>query len=388
MRQNLENKIRKPKYNPYAEEYDAETGEKKLLSKYDDEIKKTFIIGETEDVKDSSMQDGHEHLVKVSLDYDKPVVIASDYADPSTFKIKKPKKKKAKNLAKVSEILQDDGLLEIDTGNSMLTEPIQLPTTKRTYNEDSALGDDDELQELLAQRRRQALKKRKFSRPEDIATQVRKFEDEQMIPLSHEGGIVIDDMSEFVRGIEMAQVLATEEARQEEEAPDDMNIELTENIKDADMTDAVVETTEEPTEGSKGPSTGLDEEVIIGDSVAATLAALIRQDAFKISESNFSMEDLHKREETLQQQRERKVQQEREARLQRERERQSERFKRMTQRERELYREEENKKRERQEAYQRMQEFNDFKFNVDIEYKDEFGQEMTPKDVTDTNSLI
>lgn len=38
LKENLDNKIRKPKYDPYAEEYDQETGEKKLLSKYDDDI--------------------------------------------------------------------------------------------------------------------------------------------------------------------------------------------------------------------------------------------------------------------------------------------------------------------------------------------------------------
>ena len=38
LKKNLENKIRKPKYDPYAEEYDAETGEKTLLSKYDEDI--------------------------------------------------------------------------------------------------------------------------------------------------------------------------------------------------------------------------------------------------------------------------------------------------------------------------------------------------------------
>jgi hypothetical protein len=34
----LENKIKKPKYDPYAEEYNQETGEKKILAKYDEEI--------------------------------------------------------------------------------------------------------------------------------------------------------------------------------------------------------------------------------------------------------------------------------------------------------------------------------------------------------------
>jgi len=98
------------------------------------------------------------------------------------------------------------------------------------------------------------------------------------------------------------------------------------------------------------------------------------------SSSNFSMEDLQLREQILTQQRKRKIQQDLEARRQREQERQSEQFNRMSQREREQHRERENQSRERQEAQQRMREFNDFKFNVELEYKDEFGQEMSKKD--------
>jgi U4/U6.U5 tri-snRNP-associated protein 1 len=52
----------------------------------------------------------------------------------------------------------------------------------------------------------------------------------------------------------------------------------------------------------------------------------------------------------------------------------------MSQREREQHRESQNAARERNEAQRRMQEFNEFKFNVDLEYKDEFGLEMTKKD--------
>jgi U4/U6.U5 tri-snRNP-associated protein 1 len=45
LKENLENKIKKPKYDPYAEDYDAVTGEKKILSKYDEETKRKVFIG-------------------------------------------------------------------------------------------------------------------------------------------------------------------------------------------------------------------------------------------------------------------------------------------------------------------------------------------------------
>jgi len=48
LKENLKNKVRRPRYDPYAEEYDPETGEKKLLSKYDEDIegknRKVYII--------------------------------------------------------------------------------------------------------------------------------------------------------------------------------------------------------------------------------------------------------------------------------------------------------------------------------------------------------
>ena len=97
--------------------------------------------------------------------------------------------------------------------------------------------------------------------------------------------------------------------------------------------------------------------------------------------SNFSPDDLQKRQEILARQQTRRAHQEAEARRQREQERQNERFNRMSQREKEQHREQENKIREHQEAQRRMREFNDFKFNVDLEYKDEFGHEMSKKDV-------
>jgi U4/U6.U5 tri-snRNP-associated protein 1 len=95
----------------------------------------------------------------------------------------------------------------------------------------------------------------------------------------------------------------------------------------------------------------------------------------------FTSDDLQKREEILNQQRKRQVDQEAAARKQRELERQDERFNRMSQREREQYREQKNQAFARQEAEHRMREFNEFSFDVNLEYKDEFGQEMSKKDV-------
>ena len=440
LKENLDNKIRKPKYDPYAEEYDQNTGEKRLLSKYDDEIEgkkrkvrnscraaiadnvKTFTLGTDQEAKALPGRDSLENfntLTAISLEYDStvprigdsnclgPLEIASDYVDPSTIKIKKPKKKKPKNTTRVRALLGDEGFVEHDDSGDVGASvdgiaSVPLTSTKRAYNEDSGLGDDEELQEMLAQRRRQALKKKKSSRPEDIVRNIRQSRDDENVDASENGRLVIDDTGEFVRGLEMSQLERTvlhDDLLRNEPAPEEMDIDATDGNKDIEMPDEVSQVEEDVGESNRVvPYSGLEDEPIIGGgSMAATLAALRRAGIFfnlvcqadRLSgefgeatvSSNFTMEDLEKREEIIARQRMRRIQQEADGRRQREQERQNERFTRLSQREKEQHREQQNQARERHEAQQRMREFNDFKFNVDLEYKDEFGQEMTKKDV-------
>ncbi len=322
--------------------------------------------------------------------------------DPATIKIKKPKKKKHKNTTRVTALLDDEGLGETDASGSGPpadhVAPALITSTKRAYNEDSGLGDDEELQEMLAQRRRQALKKKKTSRPEDIIRNVRQSRDDEDLGASENGGLIIDDTSEFVRGLEISQLERTAPSGlpNNDHPLEEMDIDATGDIKDIEMPDQLPEEIVVESNGNV-LSSGLDDEPIVASSLAATLAALrktgmptdfLHQTNHFLGEiggatvsSNFSMEDLEKREEIIARQRMRGTQQEAEARQQREQERQNERFNRLSQREKEQHREQQNQARERHEAQQRMREFNDFKFNVDLEYKDEFGQEMTKKDV-------
>src|SRR5438552_18496322 len=136
-------------------------------------------------------------LTAISLDYEsttscsensnylEPLQIVSDYADPSTIKIKKPKKKKQKNTPRVTALLDD----EANDSSGIVpmvddTTPAALTSTKRAYNEDSGLGDDEELQEILSQRRRQALKKRNFPRQEDLGRNIRQAREDEGVGLN------------------------------------------------------------------------------------------------------------------------------------------------------------------------------------------------------------
>ena len=237
-------------------------------------------------------------MTAITLDYDSwcpcvfhadtagPLEIASDYADPSTIKIKKPKKKKTKSSTRVSAILDDEGLLQDDapgssidsTENSMT---IPLSSTKRTYNENSGLGDDEELQEILAQRRRQALKKRKISRPEDIARSVRESANEEGVRTAEDGALIIDDTSEFVRGLEMSQLdRATSRAEMQTDEPSPEKMEIDEKMVDNADVDMADELTEEIALQSAIDTAPLEDEPIIAGSLAATLAALRRTGTF------------------------------------------------------------------------------------------------------------
>lgn len=333
-----------------------------------------------------------------------PKEIASDYVDPSNIKIKKPKKKKPKNTTRLTTLIDDEGLRgigvsvdNVDGGDAL---PIAMSSNKRARNDDSGLGDDEELQEILAKRRHQALKKRKLGRPEDFVWNIRQYADEDDILSIGNGGLVIDDTSEFVRGLEMSQLeegAAPSESFHGEEKGEEINANAA-GTNDIEMPDENFEPSDSVIQsGENMPSTVLDDEPLITGSIAATLAALRRTGICPLclrsnhafpgeigqenSTSNFTMEELAKREEILARQRLRNIQREADARRQRELERQSERFNRMSQRDREQYREQENQAREQNESQQRMREFEDFKFNVGLEYKDEFGQEMSKKDV-------
>ena len=388
LKEHLDNKIRKPKYDPYAEEYDEDTGEKKILSKYDEDIdggpkRKAFVLGKSQGAsstqKEKHRLDPSSNLKAISLEYDRPMEIASDYMDPSTIKIKKPKKKKVKST-KISALVDEEGLLPTTDPDAMVEDavPIAVASVKRTYNEDSGFGDDEELQEMLAQRRRQQQKKRKYTRPEDIVRNIKQQMDEDDAP-TPDGGLVIDDTSEFVRGIEMTQQdePETKSRRKSETAMDiDPDATVVHENGDTEMPD------EQLPDKVDEPVAVLEDEPIVGGSVAATLAALKRKGDLTDHNpsSNFSMTDLQKREEILSRQRQRQIELELEARKQREAERLNERWNRMSQREREQYREQQNQRREKEEARRRMEEFNEIKFNVELEYRDEFGHEMTPKD--------
>jgi U4/U6.U5 tri-snRNP-associated protein 1 len=396
LQENLNNKARKPRYDPYADEYD-ESREKKILRQYDEEEQKTFTLSKDLKHKSASSQSASKNFASISFDYERkackhislanvaagPREIASDYDDPSAIKIKKHKKKKERKTVRATALLGDDEPLVPQVEDAVVEEQ-QLPTltaSKRKAVEDTGFRDDEELQELLARRRHEALKKRKILRPQDIVRDIRQSMEEDSGEAAQVGGLVIDDTSEFVRGIEMPQA----QPRTGSPTELDQRMEVDEEPEDEQPAiEMEVDDVPPPQDPSQASETGIlgEDDEIIPDSLAATLAALKRSGELESdTTSAFTTTDLTRREEILSRQARRAVSTAEEARRRREAETNDSRYARLSQREREAHREQENLRRERREAEARNLEFADgFKFNVELSYLDEFGHEMTKKD--------
>jgi len=197
-------------------------GEKLILAKYDEEVKKTFTIGKGEAHASAKVEKPlgrSAHLKEDTFDFSRPVEIVSDYADTSSMKVKKPKKsaKKAINW--------DALFADIERPTEEVT-PISVASKKRTHSEDSGLGDDEELQELQGRSRRRALKKKQVPRVEDIARKIPETPVEEA-PFSGEGGLVFDGTTLFVSEIRLPKVetrLSQEESLLLKSERDEMDI--------------------------------------------------------------------------------------------------------------------------------------------------------------------
>lgn len=430
MKERLELKKKKPVYNPHEEH----GGERGILEQYDEEIdgkkKKRFVLDGS---GNSAEADAHRKEVAEKLKA-KPITldlpseylpspysavfgstancdvlvepeVASDYVDPSTLKIRKPKKKKkAKSTRKKSE--DDDDILappadedapEADE-NSMEVDSKPAPKPKRTY-EDVSFIDDEDLQSSLTIQRKLALKKRKILKPDDLARQLReesevagngadtpmKEEDEE------EPGLIIDETSEFVATLraptiperKKSQSTLTVTAMAEDSSePEDRDVDV--NMEDEEEEEEEEEILHKSI--TPGPpeisSTGLDEEMTISRGVGATLAMLNQRGLLKRDEeADRKIQLLRDREKFRVEKRIRELETEEKAKQQRLRDRQSGKFDRMSAREREEHARWENKQRDLQEAREMQQRFKEYKPDVNLSYKDEFGRDMTQKEV-------
>lgn len=405
----LQLKKKKPVYDP--NDFD-DTGERSILAQYDDDYgkkKKAFTlngqgsIAELADILDteanqkakveslsldilSKIQSSLPRLLVVSsLTGSKTAASASDYLDVLEIKVKKPKKKKSKSTRKRAAD-DEDALLPAETadieadGMVIDSEPI-LPKKRKTIGD--AIDDDDDLQASLAAQRRDALKKRKRMRPEDLARQLK---EEAQTPepetATTGGGLVIDEISEFVGALQKRTDDDERKPRRPVEPQSVTAMDADSDDEDVEMANVKEESAEPQTEQLDDLTTiGVDEEKSVSKGMGAALALLRERGLVKESNGASLNERDRRHAQFLAEKNRRLAKIEEDARRQRERDRTSGLLDRMTQREKEEYARKQNIQREYQtsrvlnEMFQR-----DYTPNFEIKYTDDHGRNLDTKE--------
>ncbi|RGP71595.1 hypothetical protein FLONG3_7087 [Fusarium longipes] len=383
----LDTKKKKPGYNPL----DDEEGERGILSHYDEEINgkksKNFtldtsgVIAELSDILDKPV-DKTRSGQNVSLDDivgDAP--ISSDYIDPSQIKVKKPKKKKNKKGTR-QRPTDDDDLFPVETAPAEDSMDIDSKDTnvKKRKAVDDTFVDDDDLQATLAIQRKNALKKRKKTRPEDIAKLLREDENEPEPVVEQEGGLVLGEVSEFVAGL--SKPGDDEERKPRKLKTVSKSPEPDEDHPMGDDTEAVEGEIPQTSAVEEANEIGVvEEEKAVGGGMGATLSLLRERGLVKEARGDEEYSSLRNREDFLTKKRLLEEELDEQTRRQRERDRMSGKLDRMSVREREEYARQQNTWRDQQQSKRLAELFSaGYKPNVELKYTDDHGRSLDTKE--------
>ncbi|KAF7946410.1 hypothetical protein EAE96_009408 [Botrytis aclada] len=400
----LELKKKKPVYNPND---DDDSGDRKILAQYDEEIDgkkgKRFTLdgmGNTTEATSVNSASAKSKAKTFSLDILKDDEPKSDYLDISDIKVRKPKKKKAKSTRQ-KVVDEDDVFPESepaasngDNADAMDVDQGSKPIVKKRTFEDTSFVDDDDLQALLATQRRNALKKRQKLRPEEFAQRLRDEASATPAADNEEGndsGLVIDETSEFVANLQ--KPVAPERKKKSVSRPDavtsmgadsddDGDVQMNEsyaNIEDDEDRLARIKREEETKDAIA--NNGLEEEATLEKGLGSTLKLLRERGILKTSESGDVATIFREKQMFLAEKQRREAEAERRAKAQRERDRTTGRLDRMSARDREEHARQQNTMRDQQESRQLAEHFNkEYKPNVELKYVDEYGRNMNQKE--------
>ncbi|PNP37224.1 hypothetical protein TGAMA5MH_10894 [Trichoderma gamsii] len=405
----LELKKKLKGYNPN----DYDDGEGTILAQYDEEINgkkaKRFTldddgaIAELSDILDQPERKGKK-IQSISLDdIVDDAAPSSDYLALSEIKVKKPKKKKGSKGTRQKQLDEDDifplETAPVDSG-SMDIDSKDSTTKKRKAASADNFADDDDLQASLAIQRKNALKKRKKTRPEDIARQLK--EDDEVPEVSEEaqsGGLVIGEISEFVAGLskpddddrqtrKQKQITKRPEADEDHDMGDgDAGGDGNEDHEMDDSSAEIAAHQEEEERNNKikqegeGKDVGIEDEKMVSTGIGAALALLRERGLLESQEKSGSYEDFVAREEFLSRKRVLEAELDEQTRQQRERDRMSGRLDRMSVREREEWARQQNTHRDHQQSKKMAELFNaNYKPNVELKYVDDHGRLLDRKE--------
>ncbi|KAJ0167653.1 U4/U6.U5 tri-snRNP-associated protein snu66 [Colletotrichum tanaceti] len=391
LQEHLDLKKKKPAYDVFAAA--DEGAERGILAQYDDEIygkkgKKFTLDGSGAITALGDILGAPEKskkLQNIDLDalQDAPT---SDYLDISEIKVKKPKKKKSKSTRQ--KPVDEDDIFPIDitpTGDDMMDLDSGAPVLqKKRKIEDDTFVDDEDLQASLAIQRKNALKKRKRARPEDIARQLREQVDEP--GEAQMGGVVIDEISEFVSNLKKPE----EEEERKPKRPKSVSVEPV-TAMDAESGDEdhpmgeddIHETLEDRTreDSADVAATGVDEEKTMNTGMGSTLALLRERGILKDARgAELNMSQRQKAEFLAEKRRIEREQEER-TKSQRERDRNSGRLDAMSTRDREERARQANAHRELQQSRVVDELFKKhYKPKVELKYVDDHGRSLDQKE--------
>ena len=401
----LKLKMKRPAYDP------TEQGEvRNVLSKYDEEIDgkkpKRFTIDGSGNAVDASrkMLDGDGAMkskgVKMNLDLFKDDVPVSDYVDPSTIKVKKPKKSKNEKKSRKKADDDDDIFAPVEPAQDSKTDAESMDidgaqpngaavSRKRAFEFD----DDDDLQARLAEQRRSALKKRKKMDAAELARQMKEeiaVEGEE----GEEGGMTIDETTEFVANLKKPEAPEAGERERKGRTPQPAAAASPDDDEDDDedgdaamhsYADVDIErthrSTSTPAAEENHTATGLeDESTMSGQGLGASLDLLRKRGLISTVDANLAERE-RARARFLSEKQHLIDDFDRRARVQREEERKKGTWDRMSNRERETFAKQHNEARERYLNQLLHQQFNEhYRPNVELRYTDEYGRAMGAKE--------
>lgn len=323
---NLDNKKKKPGYNPYDDdEFLLGQDEKpSLLPHYDEDKKRSegFVLGKQGSISTASVaatrqkHQANQPQLSVAdklkqvqtLDYDKTQGIKDYYTqDEINLTFKKPKKLKKKKKIRQRTTMPDDDDIQgsvAATGVNQQQEEEDEPKAPYQPAADANFVDDDDLQEALARSRRDAnrQKKKLMKRmtPEDIARSIveeRTAQEGQQDAGNNEseaddangGGLVLSETTEFLNSVGNVPIYVREQrqnmaANSVSPTPEDHDTDMEDTTSHAKKT-TVTDIDEDQSTTPPPPETAIanvpveeDEPVydepLVGRGLAATLNLL------------------------------------------------------------------------------------------------------------------
>lgn len=338
-----------------------------------------------------------------------PTITGSEQSDYRQIKIKKSKKKKPKsdrrkrqveldaeneNENDPSDFVQPNGQsnsdLSVEQDSAIFKEQKKMKIQKRMRElETQSFADDDDLQQSIAMQRRLAQKRAKILKPEDVAEQLQNAEEvTDMADSDTASGLIFDDTRAFVNSIKETENREALGSINEQAFEDSKDLNDTNSITGSSPTDesnALVEDTSvdisATLEEANTQQENAEDEPLVSDNVGAVLSLLRNKGVIKVSDE--AKEKIQKEEEYnkwFARKQKARVELEEQRRKKKEQDRLSGKFEKMTQKEREQYAKKENERWDKKIAEIELEQFHDYKPQVDIKYVDEFGVELGPKE--------